>query len=219
MVNSRKFALEYEVESVGTAGIAKVEIWGSRDGGRHWGSYATASGNQGPVSVTVDGEGLYGFRITVQDGNGFGGRPPRSGDLPELWVGVDVTKPLAKLTTVELGKGEHAGELAIHWEASDAMLAARPVTLSFSDRPDGPWSTIAAGLDNTGSYNWRFDNRVPDRILLRLEVRDEAGNVGEFQTPEPIVLDPNRPQGHLRTVRPMEDEATRVQVYHFYPEP
>ena len=185
MVNSRKFALEYEVESVGSAGIAKVEIWGTRDGGRTWASYGIEPGREGPVRVSVEGEGLYGFRITVQDGNGFGGRPPRSGDLPELWVGVDLTKPAAALTTVDLGNGEHAGELAIHWQASDALLAAHPVSLSFSDRPDGPWATIASGLDNTGVYNWRFDNRVPDHVLLRLEVRDEAGNVGEFQTPEP----------------------------------
>ena len=96
------------------------------------------------------------------------------------------------------------------------MLAARPVTLSFSERPDGPWSTIAAGLDNTGLYNWRFDNRVPGHVYLRLEVRDEAGNVGEFQTANPITLDPNRPQGHLRSVLPIQDQSAQVQVYHFY---
>jgi hypothetical protein len=217
MVNSRKFALEYEVESVGPAGIAKVEIWGTRDGGRTWDSYDVSEPNgEGPVRVSVEGEGLYGFRITVQDRNGFGGRPPRSGDVPELWVGVDLTKPIAKLTGIDLGAGEHSGELVIRWDASDALLAARPVTLSFSERPDGPWSTIAAGLENTGVFNWRFDNRVPDRIYLRLEVRDEAGNVGEFQTPDSISITPNRPQGRLRSVRPMEDEASRVQVYHFY---
>jgi hypothetical protein len=217
MVNSRKFALEYEVESVGPAGIAKVEIWGTIDGGKKWDNYDIIEPNgEGPVQVRVEGEGLYGFRITVQDRNGFGGRPPRSGDLPELWVGVDLTKPVAKLTSIDLGAGEHSGELIIRWEASDAMLAARPITLSFSERPEGPWSTIAAGLENSGVFNWRFENRVPDRIYLRLEVRDEAGNVGEFQAPDPISLAPNRPQGRLRTVHPMEDEAARVQVYHFY---
>jgi hypothetical protein len=216
MVNSRKFALEYEVQSVGAAGVSKVEIWGTRDGGHSWASYGLEPSRQGPVRVNVEGEGLYGFRITVQDAKGLGGQPPKSGDLPELWVGVDLTKPLAKLTALDLGAGERAGELAIRWEAGDAMLATRPVSLLFAERPDGPWTTIAAGLDNTGLYNWRFDNRVPDRIFIRLEVRDEAGNVGEFQTGEPISLASNRPVGHLRTVRPMEDESARVQVYHFY---
>ena len=220
MVNSHKFALEYEVESVGSSGISKIEIWGTRDGGRNWQSYGVEPNTRGPLKVAVDGEGLYGFRITVQDGNGFGGQPPRAGDLPELWVGVDLTKPNVKLAGVDLGNGTHAGELQIRWEATDMMLAARPITILFSEHPGGPWSTIAAGLENTGSFVWRFDNRVPDRIHLRLEARDEAGNIGVFETAEPVSLNPSRPQGHLREVHPLTDDASpsasRVQVYEFY---
>jgi hypothetical protein len=209
MVNSRNFALEYEVQSVGASGIAKVEIWGTRDGGQTWQSFGIKPREQGPVKVSVPEEGLYGFRITVQDGNGLSSKPPKSGDFPELWVGVDITKPVAKLTAIDLGSDDHAGELLIRWEASDAMLAARPVTLLFSERPDGPWSAIAAGLENTGAYNWRFDNRVPDSIYLRLDVHDEAGNVGQFQTAQPVSLAPNRPEGHLRNLRPMDESTSR----------
>ncbi len=67
-----------------------------------------------------------------------------------------------------------------------------------------------------GLYNWRFDNRVPDRIFLRIEVRDEAGNVGEFQTAEPISLAANRGQLRIRSVRPMDGESARGPVYRFY---
>ncbi len=216
MVNSKKFALEYQVESVGASGISKIEIWGTRDGGRTWNSYGVEPARQGPVRVSVDSEGLYGFRITVRDGNGLGGRAPQSGDLPELWVGVDLTKPSARIVGAELGAGDHAGELIVRWEAADAVLAARPITLLFSDRQGGPWSTIAAGLENSGVYPWRFDNRVPDRVYLRLEVRDDAGNVGQFETQSPVGLDPSRPSGHLRTVQPAPDESGRVQTYQFY---
>jgi hypothetical protein len=216
MVNSKRFALEYEIESAPAGGIAKVEVWGTRDGGRTWTSYGVEPSRQGPVRVSVDAEGLYGFRITVQDARGSGNSPPKNGDLPELWVGVDLTKPAARITAIDPGTGDHASELAIRWEASDAMLAARPITLSFSDRPDGPWTPIAGGLENTGGYVWRFDNRVPDNIFIRLEARDEAGNVGEFQTTTPISLAAARPQGHLRNVHPMNDDSAGAQSYHFY---
>jgi hypothetical protein len=209
MVNSRNFALEYEVESVGPSGVAKVEIWGTRDGGHSWQSFGIKPNEHGPVKVSVPEEGLYGFRITIEDGNGVSSKPPKSGDLPELWVGVDVTKPVAKFTAIDLGSGDHAGELLIRWEASDAMLAARPISLLFSERPEGPWSAIAAGLENIGFYSWRFDNRVPDNIYLRIDVRDEAGNIGQFQTAQPISLGSNRPQGHLRSVRPTDDATSR----------
>lgn len=216
MVNSRRFALDYEVDSAGGAGVAKIEIWGTRDAGRTWQSYGLQPANHNPIKVKVDGEGLYGFRITVVDSKGLTTRPPHSGDLPELWVGVDLTKPIARITSFELGTGDHVGQLLIRYETSDAMLAARPVTLSFTDHPGGPYSTIAAGLENTGSYTWRFDSRVPESVYLRLEVRDEAGNVGVFETPEPVSLDPDRPKGHIRTVHPLDDDSSsRAPTYRF----
>jgi hypothetical protein len=109
------------------------------------------------------------------------------------------------------GDGPHAGELLIRWEASDAAMAARPISLLFSDRPGGQWSIIAAGLDNSGQYAWRPDSRAPDKIYLRIEARDEAGNVGSFEANQPVMLDRIRPEGHIRAVRPTGDTAERYQ--------
>ena len=94
-------------------------------------------------------------------------------------------------------------ELTIHWEAGDDVPDPRPISLSFSASAQGPWTPIASGLENTGSYRWRLDGRVPDRIYLRLEVRDEAGNVGTYDTAEPVALDRHRPAGRIRGVRPL----------------
>ncbi len=125
---------------------------------------------------------------------------------------VDLTKPVVRLTGIEPGSGEHAGELMIHWEASDSALAVRPITLQFSDRPGGPWSIIAAGLENTGTYAWRPDNRAPERIYLRIEARDEAGNISVFDTTEATALDRIRPEAHIREVRPAGDAAFRAWI-------
>ncbi|HEY2827999.1 MAG TPA: hypothetical protein VGJ04_10395, partial [Pirellulales bacterium] len=188
-------------------GIARVELWGTRDGGRTWNSYAIDNDNRSPIHATVDGEGLYGFRVVVQSGNGIGGIPPHSGDSPDLWVTVDLTKPVVRLVDATAGDGPHSGELLIRWEASDAALASRPITLLFTDRPGGQWSIIAAGLDNSGQYAWRPDSRAPDRIYLRIEANDEAGNTGIFEAAQPVTLDRIRPSGRLRGVRPSGDPA------------
>lgn len=201
MVNARAFELEYEVDSVGPSGIGKVELWGTRDGGRSWSIYGVDSDNRSPIGATVDGEGIYGFRVVVQSGNGLGGRPPADGDTPDIWLGIDLTKPTARITSAEVAA--EGGELAIGWEAGDATLDTRPVSLAFSPNAQGPWTPIASGLENTGSYRWRLDNRVPDRIYLRLEVRDEAGNVGAFETTDAVSLDRHRPEGRIRGVRPL----------------
>jgi hypothetical protein len=207
MVNSKSFELDYEVDSIGRSGIAKVELWVTRDGGRSWANLGVDNDSRSPFRTTVDGEGVFGYRMTVQSGSGLGGRPPQSGDLPEVWIGVDLTRPSARLVAAEAGTGDRAGEIVIRYEANDALLAGRPVTLLRSAQPGGPWTTIAAGLDNTGLYSWRFDNTVPDRVYLRLEVRDEAGNIGTFEAADPISLERVLPQGRLRNVRPIGDSA------------
>jgi hypothetical protein len=203
MVNSTAFELDYEVDSVGRSGIAKVELWMTRDGGRTWQNLGADADSRSPFRATVDGEGVYGFRLTVQSGSGLGGRPPQPGELPEVWIGVDLTRPMARLISAETGTGERAGEVAIRYEASDALMANRPITLLQSAQAGGPWTTIAAGLSNTGQFSWRFDETTPERVYLRLEVRDEAGNVATFDASEPVVLERMLPQGRLRDVRPV----------------
>ena len=66
----------------------------------------------------------------------------------------------------------------------------------------GPWLPIASGLENTGRYAWPIDNRTPPQFYLRLEVRDEAGNVGVHETTEPVTIDQSRPTVRIRDVRP-----------------
>jgi len=209
MVNSRMFELDYDVDSVGPSGIGRVELWGSRDGGQTWRSYTLDTTRRGPLLVNVEEEGIYGFRVVVSNGAGLGGMTPKSGDLPDLWIGVDLTKPTARIVSAQQGVDDEAGRLIISWQADDKWLAARPVSLSFSETPAGPWLPIASGLENTGRYAWPLDNRTPQKIYLRLEVRDEAGNVGVHQTTEPATIDQSRPSVRIRDVRPVEQTGSR----------
>ena len=89
------------------------------------------------------------------------------------------------------------------------MLAARPISLLFRQDPKGPWITIASGLENTGRYAWPIDSRTPSQIYLRLEVRDEAGNVGVHELAEPVAIDQSRPTARIRDVRPLDETGSR----------
>ena len=203
MVNSRLFELEYDIDSVGPSGIGRVELWGTRDGGTTWRSFTLDNDRRSPLLVNVDDEGVYGFRVVVSNGAGFGGKPPQTGDLPDLWVGVDLTRPLARIISAQQGVEGEAGHLIVSWQADDNRLAARPVSLSFSESRTGPWLPIASGLENTGRYAWPIDQRTPPRFYLRLEVRDEAGNLGVHEMDEPITIDQSRPRIRIRDIRPV----------------
>ncbi|MBW3599974.1 MAG: Ig-like domain repeat protein [Planctomycetes bacterium] len=203
MTNSRKFQLEYDVASVGPHGADRVELWITRDGGRTWQAWSTDPDRESPMEVSLEHEGVYGFRVVVTGRNGYSGAIPTPGEMADVWIGVDLTAPEARLTGARYGAGRQAGQLDIRWDADDVMLAARPVTLLFSESPDGPWTIVATGLPNSGAYNWAVDPRTPRRIYLRLEVRDEAGNVGTYQLREPINLEGLQPKARVRGIQPI----------------
>jgi hypothetical protein len=210
MVNRRRFELEYDIESIGPEGIGKIELWGTRDGGQTWLSFGTDPDNRSPFVVGVENEGLYGFRIVVETSTGVKGVPPKTGELPEIWVGVDTTRPVAKLLPADADSAARTGEISIRWEAADQMLAARPIALAYGQSATGPWTVLASGLENSGHYDWRPDSRVPDRMFLRLEVRDEAGNIQTVESLDPLTLVRTRPQGRILGVRPVGDSARKL---------
>jgi hypothetical protein len=202
MTNSKRFNLDYSVDAVGPSGVEKVELWVTRNGGRDWDLGWLDEDLESPLLVEVENEGIYGFRVVVVGRNGLASQSPRAGDLADLWVGVDVTKPIAEITSAAYGSGSYAGQLDIRWTAVDDHLGSRPVSLSFSEKPDGPWTPIASGLPNNGQYLWRVDSRVPAQFYLRLEVRDEAGNVAVHRLDEPLQSAGLTPKGSVRGFAP-----------------
>ena len=86
MTNQRRFQLDYDIESVGPSGVAKAELWVTRDGGRNWSSAGIDRDKKSPHVIDAPGEGIFGYRMVIESGNGLAGRPPQSGDLAEVWV-------------------------------------------------------------------------------------------------------------------------------------
>lgn len=169
LTNTKHFSLDYDVESVGPEGVAEVELWGTSDGGQTWLKWGSDPDRESPMEVEVANEATYGFRVVILGKNGLEGNKPQSGDDADIWISIDATQPAARITAAAYGSGENAGKLDIRWDAADANLGERPVTLLYSDRPDGKFTVIAAGLENTGQYLWQFDPRSPRTIYLRLD--------------------------------------------------
>ncbi len=203
LINKQRFELVYEVDSLGSAGIAEVELWCTRDGGNTWSFFAADDDCRSPMLVNAEGEGLYGFRVVASTTSGLRSQEPAPGEPPDVWVEVDLTPPEARLTSAEQGAGDDADKLIITWQAHDERLAKRPISLRYRDRPDASWTTIASGLPNSGRYAWRLDHRLPEQVHLQLEVRDEAGNVATDEPLDAISLRQVRPQSHIRDVHPV----------------
>jgi hypothetical protein len=202
-VNSTEFELDYELTQTGRWGVASVELWGTDDGGATWRRFAIDSDRQSPIHVTVPGEGDYGFRVLVESVGGLEADRPRGGDKPEVQVRVDLAAPRVTLARVEQGQGYFADQLRIDWRVEEEHPTRAPIDLYYSNRPTGPWLPVATALDDSGSHTWRLQRHLPQRLYLRLEARDEAGNVGSATTPEPITLELPQAAANLSGVRPV----------------
>ncbi len=205
MSNSRYFEIDYDVSAVGPSGVAKVELWGTRDGGKTWRRFSEDPDCVSPISVTLNEEGWYGFIVTVQSGAGVGGTPPESGDKAQVWIGVDRTPPYGRFLEVKY----EAGKLIAKYEIEEVWLAERPIRFYYAIQQGGPWTPIGTeNLDATGTFIWTLDPATPARFYLRMEMRDRAGNIGNCDYSEQLIADRVQPSVTIRRVLPV----TQVQT-------
>ncbi len=214
LVNSKRISLNYELKEVGPSKVSLVELWLTRDG-RNWQKYKEDANAQPPFIVEVNDEGLYGFTLVARSGVGLGERPPQVGDPPQVWVEVDLTKPVVRILNIEPPRTIDDRNLTITWSASDKNFGLRPITLSYrnasqpkgssgagenAEETDGTWHTIVKDLENTGRYVWSMPQDVPFRMYFKVEATDRAGNIGEAQTSNPILVDLSKPKVSITNV-------------------
>ncbi|MFO0923908.1 MAG: hypothetical protein U0905_15610 [Pirellulales bacterium] len=202
--NSRTFSLDYELEVNPGIGIQSVELWGTTDGGKTWDVWGPDPDRRSPMDVAVEEDGLFGFRIVILSSAGVASNRPIAGDTPDMWVLVDSESPVAQLTSAQYGVGNEQGGLVLEYLARDSHLADRPISLSFSETPRGPWITIASGLPNQGRFLWTSEAHLPKRVFLKLDVMDQAGNIGTHLIERAIDIQGLTPRGRIQSVRPIK---------------
>jgi len=207
VVNLRQVTMEYEVSKFGPSGVGSVDLYVTRDDGKTWQKF---DGGAPPTTTTptpemkdtvrrtltveLPGEGVYGFYMVVQSGAGLSKGPPRSGEVPQMRVELDVTQP--RITLYQpVPDPSQRNALVIKWDASDKHLAATPISIEWSEQPTGPWTPIGPPqMSNTNSYSWQVPPATPARVYLRLTARDIAGNVAVATSPKPETVDLNMPE-------------------------
>ncbi|MFM1996712.1 MAG: hypothetical protein RLZZ111_1099 [Planctomycetota bacterium] len=202
LLRSRRFAWDYEVPTERLHGArVRVELWSTRDGGLSWQKTAVDDDDKSPINVVLPAAGLYGFRLEVVSDLPDSSPGPRPGEAAESWVGIDEEQPHVELIDVARPPEADASGVVIRYTSRDALPAPNTARLLFSPSADGPWATIAAGIENQGEYRWQPDRATPARVYVRVEVADAAGNVGAATSPEPVTVSTARIVGRLGGVR------------------
>jgi hypothetical protein len=208
LINTTRANVDYRIDQVGPSGVGKVEVYMTTDQGMSWHRLCEDTDRRTPADLELPGEGLFGIRLAITNGNGFGGTPPARGDTPHCWIEVDTTCPFVQFRSAELVGGN--GALEIRWAASDKNLGHDCVSLFYRTRPDGTWQPIARGLKNDGTYRWSFPREAGSQFYFKVEVVDQAGNVGRAESATPVVLDMTEPRASVVGVSGTTSSATRA---------
>lgn len=230
-INHPRFDMAYQVEH-GPSGVSRVDLWVTRDDGQTWKRWSQHDGRAGAIRVTLDTpdnaavEGLYGFRLVPVSGAGLSDREPTRGDAPEWRLVVDTTTPRIEWYPPTADAHDTA-VLVMQWRATDANFADDPITLEWSEKPTGPWVSLAGGsgevvqanatggpavqrLPNTGRYAWRVPTGLPPRVYIRITARDAAGNV-QTGVIGPTLIDLTKPRARISGLASQPTPTPRPQ--------
>jgi hypothetical protein len=196
-VKSRRFNIDYRIDDIGPSGVSTIELFVSQNNGDKWYRYGLDEDHRSPFEVEVPSDGVYGFAMRVVSGAGLTDPSPQPGERPEISIVVDSSPPVVNLFPLQQGQGADANRILISWKAADQKLADRPIALSYSASPNGPWQQISEWLPNTGQYIWNVGQGIPPRLYVRVVARDAAGNLARVDTPQPVLVDLAKPTARI----------------------
>jgi tetratricopeptide (TPR) repeat protein len=178
------------------------------------------------IDFIASAEGIYCLRTRSRDRAGNVRR--KAADLKdvEMVVVLDRTPPAVKLVKPKpraetLGPGS---ELEITWTATDDFptrtywdpekkQTCKSHRVEVSHDGGQTWKPVPLGeLTDPGTVSWEVKGPNTDALLVRVTVRDAAGNVGEVRTETPMRLAGfvGSHQTQLMSERPMLSAARRT---------
>lgn len=178
---TREVGLDFQSRSA----KEELELWVTDDGGDNWRKYGVFAAEEDGATFLAPEDGVYGFRLVESGKEGLpdGGLVP--GTRPEFECMVDTTPPEVSLLSPIGGESWHGGEeRKVLWRASDENLPQRPISLYYAADGGIWWDALARGLENSGEYVWGVPRVASATSLVKVEVRDLAGNVSEATSPE-----------------------------------
>ncbi len=207
VVNSKMFHIGYKVDDVGPSGVGDVELYITEDDGAKWFRYGSDPDRKSPFQVKTPHDGIYGFALRVHSGAGLAADPPRPGEKPQIVVVVDNTPPSVKLLSADQGRGKNLNQVVLRWSIAEDHPAEQPVSLAYTDDPNGKWEAITGWISDAGEFVWNAGPKTPSRLFFRVTARDAAGNLDYSQTTEPVIVDLSKPSAQIVDVESIDGSA------------
>lgn len=166
----------------------EVDISYSSDGGLAWTPVVSNLSDEGEYVWTVPEEETTNGRISVRVNDGENATT----DISSANFTIAGQNPTITLTSPVGGEVLAAGEPhVVTWTASDLDDGPEPlqITIEYSSNGGGTWTTVAAGLENTGSYTWTVPEEETWTGLIRVRVYDGWATDTDQSGSDFVILD------------------------------
>jgi hypothetical protein len=180
-LNTRSFKIPMQIAESNRDKIKEVILYSSSDQGATWNQAGVVTPDKEGFTFVAPTDGLYWFNFCVVDPQG--NRKPT--DLfktpPRQKVLVDTLKPNIRIMAAER-QGE---DILVSWEIQEDHPDLTTLKLEYRT-PDAPtllWSSVDVPQKMTGQTRFRFASS--SSVLVRMQLMDQAGNVGGDQKEVP----------------------------------
>lgn len=200
-VNDRNVALDFALTRTGSSPVKAVELWTTRDGGATWAKTDRMTGCASPFRTRLGSDGQYGFRMVFESEAGMRSPEPKPGESADQTIWLDTTPP--RIADLSLGPVPGAPDkVRVRWTMTDGHLDYQRVRIEYST--DGrTW--LPAAIDPNVPHDskvgtsraWKVPPGLPHRVMLRVTVRDTAGNETTAELPQPVSIDLVAPAGKV----------------------
>ena len=179
--------------------VKSRELWYRSNDGKSWGEWQKHGiqfDKDTPITWAAP-EGHWQVYLRKTLTSSLSSPVPGAGTKPHGEFIIDRTAPTVAIkfpdAKAKLRGGEH---YAVTWDAQDAHLRDAPVTISWSRDGKTTWDVLAAGIPNSGSYDWTVTRDMTTTGVLKIEAADKATNVGFAETTG-ILVDSIKPKGRV----------------------
>lgn len=165
--------------------IREVRLLESQDMGRTWSQRAVIDPKESEFNVSFDNDGVYWFTISILDKDGRQ-EPLDPAKAPVgLKVLIDTKRPEVTLTAARQGEA-----VVVDWRIQEDHPKLGTLKLEYHtpDMPAGQWQPVKIDPQLTGRIV--LSPIGPGALSLRLELHDDAENVGVGQAEVPPTLGP-----------------------------
>jgi hypothetical protein len=188
-MNARNFQIPIHINDGQRSKIKELILFSSADAGATWQQAAVATPDKDAFVFYAPADGVYWFNVCVVDLQGNREPPDIYKSAPRQKVLVDTLTPGIRIVSAE----RQGDEIAVTWQIQEDHPELSTLKLEYRT-PDSPaWMWYQAAATPALSGGARFRVVQPGPVSLRLQMADQAGNVGTAQAEVPAQNAPPNP--------------------------